>query len=136
MKVRQLASKCRQLVQRVIKSQTICTSVVTVAVIYLGKVLILAAVQVVVDLVRQVIQIVRLRHHHGVGVEVDEQSPAEAQRARPLLQGAQHPLVGERRADDPGGQKLVAAAAVVGQVAAVAAAEGTEVTLVRLLSSV
>ncbi len=136
MKVGQLASKCRQLVQRVIKSQTISTSVATVVVIYLGMVLILAAVQVVVDLVRQVIQIVRLWHHHGVGVEVDEQPPAVAQRARPLLQGVQHPLIGERRAGDPRGQKLVAAAAVVGQVAAVATAEGAEVTLVRLLPSV
>lgn len=96
----------------------------------------LTAVQMMVDLVRQVIQKIRLWQSNGRRVEVDEQSPAIAQRARPLLQGAQHSLVGERRADDPRGKKLVAAAAVVRQVAAVATAEGAEVALVRLLSRV
>lgn len=126
-KVSQLASKCGQLVQRVVKSQTISPSVVTA---------VLISVQMVVHLVREITQIIRFLRSHRGRVEVDEQPPAVAQRARPLLQGAQHPLGRERRADDPRGQQLVASAPVVRQVAAVAAAEGAEVTLVRLLSCV
>lgn len=105
-----------------------------VIVIHLCVVILIAAVQMVVDLGRQVIQTIRLRR--GGRVKVDEHSPAEAQRGGPLLQGAQHSFVGERRADGPGGEELVAAAAVVGQVTAVAAAEGADVTLVRFLTRV
>ena len=67
---------------------------------------------------------------------VAEQPSAEAQGGGPLLQDAEHPLVGEGRAHAAHGQQLVAAAAVVGEVAAVAAAEGTEVALVGLLPRV
>lgn len=49
-KVGQLASKCRQLVQWVFKSQTISTPVATFTFIHLGKVFKLTAVQMV-DLV-------------------------------------------------------------------------------------
>lgn len=136
MKIGHLTSKCRQLVQRVIKIQTISTFVVTVVPVYLGMVPTLCAVQMMVDLVRQVIKIIRFRQPHRGRVKVNEQSPAVAQRACPLLQGAQHPLAGERRPDDPRRHKLVATAAVVRQVAAVATAKGAEVALVRFLSGV
>lgn len=102
--------------------------------IHLGRIFILAVY--VVDLVGEVVQIFGPWRHHGGGTDVDQEPATEAQRARPLLQSAQHSLVGESGADHPGGKKLVAAAAVVGQVAAVAAAERAEVTLVRLLSRV
>lgn len=89
-----------------------------------------------VDFVRQVSQKIRFWHHHGGRVEIDQEAPPEPQRGCPLLQSAQHSLVGERRACHPGGQKLVAAAPMVRQVAAVTASEGAEVTLVGLLSCV
>lgn len=89
-----------------------------------------------VDFVRQVIQKIRFWHHHGGRVEIDEEAPSKPQRGRPLLQSAQHSLVGERRACHPGGQKLVAASPMMRQVAAVTASKGAEVTLVRFLSCV
>lgn len=79
MKVGQLASKCGQLVQWVIKSATINAAVATVTVIQLGKVLVVIAVQMVMYSVGEVSQIIWLWHHHGGRAEVEEQSPAEAQ---------------------------------------------------------
>lgn len=58
MKVGQLASQRRQLVQGVIKSHTTRSSVAVTKLVYLGEVLILTAVQVVMDLIRQVIHII------------------------------------------------------------------------------
>lgn len=89
-----------------------------------------------VHLVREVLQVVRLRQPRGGRVDVDEQASAVAQGVCLFLQGAQHPLGGERSPDDPRGEKFVAAAPVVGQVAAVAAAESAEVALVGLLPRV
>ena len=85
--------------------------------------------------VGEVAHAVRLVRCHGRGAEVDEQAPAVAQRAALLLQHTEHLLVGQR-AGALHGQQLVAAAAVVGQVAAVAAAERAQLTLVGLLPRV
>lgn len=47
------------------------------------------------QLMREVIHIVGLVHHHRRGAEVDEETAAVAQRAGLLLQDTQHLLVGK-----------------------------------------
>lgn len=74
-------------------------------------------------------------HHHGRGAEVDEESAAVAEGRGLLLQDTQHLFVRER-ASALHGQQFVAPAPVVRQVAAVAAAEGAQLALVRLLAGV
>lgn len=118
------------------KRQLIGTSTVTFTLIYFRVMFVLTAVQVMMHLGGKVIQIVWFWKSCRGRVDVDEQTSAEAQRVCLFLQGAQHPLRRERRADDPRWKKLMAAAAVMGQIAAVAAAESTEITLVRLLPRV
>lgn len=124
LKIRQFSCQFGQLVQRVAQSAG------SSALIDVGRILKLTA-QVVVNSLRKVIQVICLRLPHGGG-----QTAGKAQRAAPLLHGAQHSLGGERRVGHPGRQDLVAPPTVVRQVAAVAAAKCTEVALVRLLPSV
>ncbi|TNN63357.1 Deleted in malignant brain tumors 1 protein [Liparis tanakae] len=127
----QLARQGGQLVQRVVHNQI----VVVLPVLHRVTLSVVGLLTQVGQLVREVVDIFRLVRHHGRGGEVDEESTAVAQRAGLLLQDAQHLLVG-KRASAFHGQQFVAAAAVVRQVAAIAAAEGAQLAFVRLLARV
>lgn len=87
------------------------------------------------QLMGEVIRLVSFVHHHRRGAEVDEETSTVGQRAGLLLQDTQHLLMGQG-ASTFHWQEFVPSAAVVRQVAAVAAAERAELTFVRLLARV
>jgi len=133
----QLARQGGQLVQRVVHNQIVVAVVLTrgVPVLHRVTLMIVGLLAQVGQLVREVVHIFSLVRRHGRGAEVDEEPTAVAQRAGLLLQNTQHLLVG-KRASAFHRQEFVAPAAVVRQVAAVAAAEGAQLALVRLLARV
>ncbi len=92
------------------------------------------------EIMREVTQVVLLwtglLQYHGWWAEVDEQSAAITKWVSSLLQDTEHLSVRESGAGPLHGEEFVSATPVMRKVAAIAAAEGAQLTLVRFLACV